>query len=73
MPIKCEWNGRFPDGKPGKSAAKIKTKPPVGKAGANGAVETGAPQEHNLALSLRGLRLLAIEAERRHLLGTLDR
>lgn len=65
----CRWDGRFTDGKPGKAAPSVSEQPPVGRAGANGSSELTESEAHDFDLPVRGLRLLAIEAERRHILG----
>lgn len=73
MPTIHCWNvGKYPDGKPGKPASEISDSPASGLAGADGIAKVTNDIPTDFPVHARGLRLLAIEAERRFILGDLE-
>ena len=65
----CYPDGKHPDGPPGRAATQITDPTPVGSAGRDGSSSQGEVFHHGVAIPLRGIKLLAIDADLQHLRG----
>lgn len=67
--LDCQWHGRHPDGNPGADGSAAPNAPSTRPAGTPGNVNIATNLTHHARpVAIRALRLLTLEAERRHVL-----